>query len=427
MSPSAYESLLQAKAERLKQAAQATNWQSYLAIAPLHPAQHEIATYPTRYKVVNCGRRFGKTQLAVYLALDALLQGLSVSYWSSSYRNIEEFWQRIKALLLKAPELVVTQHNGKLTMTLTTHGELECWSLNNPDTVRGRDYDLAIIDEAAQVPDLEYAWNHVIRAFLIDRQGKAIFLSTPRGQNFFRVLYGYGLDPEKPDWANFHYPSIQNPMLPPGEIESARAELPDRAFREEYLAEFVEDSGVFRGVNQVSILDPTEPIEGHQYAFGVDWAKSYDFTVISVIDTTTKQQVYLDRFNMISWELQRGRLKALYDRYHPSVVYAESNSIGDVNIEALQNDGLPVRGFETTANTKGPLIDALALAIERGDITLLDNPVQRHELQAYQLKRLPSGRFQYSAPEGMHDDTVIALALSWYAAQRPLIMELLTF
>jgi hypothetical protein len=150
----------------------------------------------------------------------------------------------------------------------------------------------------------------------------------------------------------------------------------------------------------------------------VDWARSYDFTVISVIDSVTQTQVAIDRFNQISWELQRGRLKALADKYEPRAIWAEANSIGDVNIEALQRDGLPVKAFTTTVNTKGPLIDGLALAIERQDVTLLDDPVQRQELQAYQMERLPSGRYRYGAPQGGHDDTVIATALAWHGANQ---------
>lgn len=149
--------------------------------------------------------------------------------------------------------------------------------------------------------------------------------------------------------------------------------------------------------------------------FGVDWGRAEDFTVISVLDADTRQQVDMQRFNQVSWELQRGRLVTLYQRWQPKTILAESNSIGEPNIEALQAEGLPVQGFQTTAHSKGPLIDALALAIERQDIALLSDPVQLAELQAYTMERLPSGMFRYSAPAGGHDDTVIALALAWHA------------
>jgi len=85
-----------------------------------------------------------------------------------------------------------------------------------------------------------------------------------------------------------------------------------------------------------------------------------------------------------------------------------------------------VRPFETTALSKTPLIDSLSLAIERKEITLLRNEVQRAELQAYQMERLPSGRYRYGSPDGGHDDSMMALALAWhgcYTSKRLLLWE----
>ena len=100
------------------------------------------------------------------------------------------------------------------------------------------------------------------------------------------------------------------------------------------------------------------------------------------------------------------------------MIWAEANSIGEPNIEALlPSDGLPVRRFYTSAKSKAPLIEALALAIERQDITLLDDPVLLGELADYRFDRLANGAYRYGAPAGSHDDTVIAAALAWFGAQ----------
>jgi len=74
--------------------------------------------------------------------------------------------------------------------------------------------------------------------------------------------------------------------------------------------------------------------------------------------------------------------------------------------------------FTTTASSKGPLIEALALALERGELAILPDPALVGELNAYRLERLPSGRFRYGAPPGEHDDCVIALALAWHGASQ---------
>src|SRR5690606_12442495 len=128
----------------------------------------------------------------------------------------------------------------------------------------------------------------------------------------------------------------------------------------------------------------------------------------------TRQVVAMDRFNQIGWELQRGRLRALCERWQPHVIFAEENSIGSVNIEALQAEGLPVRPFKMTVTSKKPLIEGLALAIERGEIGLLPDETLLAELTAYEMVRLAGGGFRFGSPSGLHDDCVISLALAWH-------------
>ncbi|HUX17025.1 MAG TPA: hypothetical protein VMW52_11175, partial [Phycisphaerae bacterium] len=246
------------------------------------------------------------------------------------------------------------------------------------------------------------------------------FFSTPKGRNAFWRFYQYGQDPGEPDWASWKMPTAANPYIDPAEIEAARRSLPERVFQQEYLAEFLEDAGgVLRHVMDAAVLQPADPVAGRQYAMGVDWAKSADFTVLTVMDIGSREMVYLDRFNQIDYVVQRGRLGALAERYHVEAIIAESNSIGEPIIEQLQRDGLPVRGFQTTNATKAQIIEALSLAFEQRTIRILADPVLIGELQAYEMERLPSGMTRYSAPEGMHDDCVMSLALAWAAVTTP--------
>jgi hypothetical protein len=150
--------------------------------------------------------------------------------------------------------------------------------------------------------------------------------------------------------------------------------------------------------------------------FGVDWGRDNDFTAVSVFDTTTMTQVKLYRMTGISYTSQRARLIDIAKAYKPITILAEANSIGTVNIEDLQAAGLPVRPFTTTNTSKTALIDALTIAIEQAQITLLNDEVLKHEMHAYQSERTPTGRYTYNAPPGIHDDTVIATALSYRAA-----------
>jgi hypothetical protein len=148
----------------------------------------------------------------------------------------------------------------------------------------------------------------------------------------------------------------------------------------------------------------------------VDWGQSNDFTVLTVFDADKRQQVDMDRFNKVDWALQRGRLKAMADKWKVDRILAEKNSIGGPNIEALRREGLPVLAFDTTAVSKPPLIESLVLAIEKREVTLLNDPVLINELEAYERTvSKDTGRSKYGAPESMHDDVVVSVALGWKA------------
>lgn len=384
-----------------------------IELPQLHPAQASIAANRSRFRIVVCGRRFGKTELAKTTIIRSALRGFPVAYFAPSYKLLSQTWREIVKTVTPVADRV---SNGEFRIELMGGGSVDAWSLDRDDAALGRKYKLVVIDEAARVRHKD-VWYEAIRPTLADYQGSALFLSTPRGRNWLWSLWLAAKDPKATDWATFSFPTSANPFIPAAEIESARATMPDRLFRQEFLAEFIEDRGaVFRNVYEVSTADPMGPIEGHDYVFGVDFGRHNDFTVVSVIDVTTRTQVHLDRFTETSFAVQRGRIAALASVYKPITILAELNSVGEPNVEQLIADGLPVTGFYTTASSKGPLIDALAVAIENADVCLLDDPVQIDELLSYEMDRLPSGRYTYNAPSGLHDDTVIATALAWKAA-----------
>lgn len=407
---------VKAASERIKGTGNTSDNKSYREIRPLHPAQQAIAASSARFRVLACGRRFGKTSYAVEELARVALTGQPVAYFSQTYKAVIEVWRELRAHLARHTERASEQEKR---IDLKGGGVIECWSLDSPDSPLGRNYALIVFDEAAIHRSAD-TWPRVIRPLLTDRKGRALFLSTPRGKNWFWELYAKGLDPLQTEWASFQYPTTANPFIDPAEVESARLDMPDRLFRQEYLAEFQDgDSGVFRGVQALSTLTRQGRVDGHKYAFGVDWGKAHDYTAISVLDLTTGEQVALDRFNQIDWSLQRGRVRALFDEYQPSVIWAEKNSIGDPNIEELRREGLPVKAFQTTAQTKKTLIERLALAFEQRTVKLLADPVQVHELESFEMRQSSAGNWQYSAPDGGHDDTVIALALSVWATYAP--------
>ena len=376
--------------------------------------QTQVEADAKRFNVVNVGRRAGKTTFGVDLAKVAVERCRPVGWFSPTYKMLLEAWRA--AVETYAP---VTQRRNasEHRLEFIGGGLLEFWSLDNPDSARGRRYQRIVVDEAAMVPNLMDAWNFVLRPTLADWMGDAWFLSTPKGRNGFWQLWQLGQDDEAGEWASWQMPSTVNPMIPVGEFEAMKAAMPERIYGQEIEARFLDDAGgVFRNVVASATATLQDGAQaGHEYVMGVDWAQSVDFTVLTVIDMTLGAVVAVDRFNQIDYATQLGRLEAMHDRFRPHVIISEKNSMGAPLSEALQQRGLPVQMFTTTNATKSEIIQSLALAFERGMLAIPNDSTLIGELQAYEATQLPGGSWKYSAPPGMHDDMVMSLALAYSA------------
>jgi len=160
--------------------------------------------------------------------------------------------------------------------------------------------------------------------------------------------------------------------------------------------------------------EDAEWTEGHQYEAGLDFAQDADYTALVVLDFTTRQMVDRLHINQLGWAEQRNRIKQVYERWHLQRLVAEKNSIGSVNIEALQDMGLTVIPFDTTNASKAEIMSRLHEALHDG-WQLQDWEVLKHELRTFVSKQLPSGAWQLAAEGTGHDDTVIGLALAYHA------------
>lgn len=378
--------------------------------------QQEIRFHPARFKVIAAGRRFGKSEIGKALLLDALERPGKIGWWiAPTYNTAAQVWRDLANTL--AP-LNPTISAAQRRIDLPGGGHIAVRSAFNPDRLRGAGLDYAVLDEAAYMS--ASLWPEVVRPMLLERRGGAAFLSTPFGHNHFWELYKLGLEPDQDEWASFQYPSAANTQIDAAELEALRAVTPDLVYRAEYLAEFVDHMGaVFRNIDAVLTAprDP-QPDPSRRVVIGVDWGRDADYTVCVAIDADACRMLAIDRFNGLSWAASRARVASMSRRWQAAAVWAESNAIGQPNIEALQADGIPVRPFMTTARSKQTLIDALAVAIEQGSVALLPDPVMVNELKSFRLHALPGGGYRYAAPSGAHDDTVIALALAYHGARQ---------
>lgn len=374
-----------------------------------HKAQIEIHDSIARFRVVDAGRRFGKTRLGVWECIEVAVKGGRAWWVAPSYPIAQVGWRPLRRIGAKIPGTDVRY--AEMSIVLPNGGEVRVRSADNPDSLRGEGLDFVVLDEHAWMK--QEAWTEALRPALSDKLGRALFISTPRGRNFFWEQYQRGVRNDS-GYQSFSYPTSSNPYIKASEIEAAKQELPEIIFRQEYMAEFIDDQGgVFRRVQEAARLKSFDaPLPNHQYIAGVDVAASVDFTVVSIMDIATREMVFMDRFNRVDYTVLIDRLDALYGRWKLTTLKIESNSIGQPVIDALKKRGLTVIPFMTTGATKQVIIQNLQAAFENNNIAILNDPILLGELLSFESKRNASGSFSYSAPAGMHDDCVMSLAIA---------------
>lgn len=395
-----------------------------------HAGQRRVRLEAKRFNVLSAGRRWRKTTLVMPIAVEVMLGGGTVVWGAPTYDQVMTAYEEMRRGCRG-----VAKFRTSPFMDADIPGAGRCLfrSLDNPDNARSKTADLVVVDEAGDVN--ETAWSEVLFPMLMDTHGGAWLMGTPKGRNWFWREHVSASDraTHGGEWASWQIPTLgarivegqlvrephpyENPNISFDEVSALFRRMTERAFRQEILAEFIEDGGsVFRGVRAAATartLTHAEP--GRCYVMGVDWGKSEDFTVLTVIDDESGEVVKVDRFNQIDYTVQRGRVLATFEAFRPGTVVVERNSIGEPLIEELIRDGIPVQPFTTTNQSKSLVIDALALAFERGDIKIPADPVLLAELEAFEMERLPGGAFRYSAPEGLHDDMVMSLSFAWKA------------
>jgi hypothetical protein len=360
-----------------------------------HLNQQKILDAERRFIVIMCGRRFGKSELSQILIIKEALKGGNVAYITPTYGLAQVFFERLTKVLPFKSNI------SKLKIYCPNEGSIEFFTGERLDNLRGRKFHLVIVDEAAFIPDLEDGWNNSIRPTLTDYEGKAVFLSTPRGKNFFYSLF---MKQGENDWQSFKFSTYDNPHINPREIDEARIQLPEVVFEQEYMANPSENSA--NPFGNAFIKRCVKPISAQPIVcYGIDLAKSVDYTVIIGLDKDGNV-AYFDRFQM-DWHNTKETIK----RLPPAPIVVDSTGVGDPILEDLMREGVNIEGLKFTSQSKQQLMEGLASAIQQGRIGFPEGVIV-DELDVFEYQFTAHG-VRYSAPSGFHDDTVMALALAW--------------
>jgi hypothetical protein len=236
---------------------------------------------------------------------------------------------------------------------------------------------------------------------------KVLFISTPKGKNHF---YKLSLQPNYDDrYKYFHFTSYDTPFINELDLEERKRSLPNHIFKQEYLAEFLDNaSGLFSNVRECI----KEPSNSNKYYGGLDIGRADDYTVLTIINEH-KQIVYCERWRQDEWTRIIEKVGLKINEFNAKV-YVEVNNQGDVFYEMLKKIcGQKIFPFVTSSKTKPIMIEELAVCFEQKEISILNINWLIDELEAFTYIYNPNTRnVQYSAPQGVHDDSVISLALS---------------
>lgn len=382
---------------------------------PLYAKQQEaifdcvdIHGEPARYGVVEASTKAGKTVgcMAWFVEKAFLIGAPNRNFWwvAPVYPQAKIAFRRIKAGLTPGSYVA---NESELTITLTDVGSV-LWfkSGEKPDNLYGEDVYAAVVDEASRCR--EDSWI-ALRSTLTATNGPVRIIGNVKGRSNWHYRIARLAESGVAGFS-YHkltaYDAVAANVLDINEIEDAKRLLPEAVFRELYLAEPSDDQGNPFGAKFIDRCTMPELSTGRPVAIGVDLAKSYDWTVV----------VALDRDGLLcgferwqdSWENTVPRILSLCGSV-PTLV--DSTGVGDPILERLQREASNFDGYKFSSQSKQRLMEGLAVAIQSNAIGYTDGLIKK-ELNTFEYQITRTGA-TYSAPSGLHDDCVVALALAW--------------
>lgn len=373
--------------------------------------QQAVLDSDARFKVVAAGRRSGKTLMA---AAETVRRAISSDgdwhgYWvGAEQRHASTGFDLIDAAV---PQTLTTKRNKSPPRTIEFYNgaKLE-FHTSGGGALVSIGLDWAVCDEAGKdFP--EESWTQELRPALSDREGDAMFISTPDGRGWFHDRYQRGQTEDYSAWASWSWPTYANPHVPDDEIDDAKDGVPDRIFRQEYLAEFVDESGgVFSQLDErLFTLDSEPQSPTPPFAHGWDLARHEDYLVGIVLDAEGRV-VHFERSQGDAWPQIQSKIEDAAARYDGRVAIDASRD--NKLIADLVDEGVPIEPVKFSPKRKRELVENLITRVENGELAATNIEQLRHELEIFEYEVTRGGSIRYDAPAGFHDDTVDALAMA---------------
>lgn len=380
----------------------------------LTPAQNEIAKSTHRYRVVNCGRRFGKTTLAIEeIKGKALSKQSRIAYIAPTYQQARDIaWEMLKHEL---NPIITNVNESRLELKVRTIDNKESlivlrgWEA--VETLRGQRFDFLIIDEVASMRNFWTGWQEVLRPTLTDSKGEALFISTPKGFNHFFTLYEKEKQDE--DYKSFHFTSYDNPFIAKEEIDKARQELDENQFAQEYMADFRKVEGLVYNFPDELLINPVDTLmKTEDRIMGVDWGYRNPAAIV-VLYLKDKEWYIVDE-----WKVA-GRTTA-------EIIQVMQNKIKEHRITNVYPDPAEPDRLEECRRAGIPVLEAnkdiksgvsmIQNLIREKRLKLCHNCVYtKEEFNTYQYPEGVDGKPLKDVPEKLNDHLLDSLRYAIYS------------
>ena len=390
---------------------------AFIGFTP-HTAQRKIIDQilagPEKFHIVSIGRQWGKSLLGMNLLL----------YWAINSGPCKILWvspvfsqaTKVHKELVEAIEssgIIAKNNYADNSIKLRNGSEILFRSAERYDNIRGLTMDYGILDEAAFIKD--DAWSTAIRPVFAVKGKKILFISTPKGKNFFYDLFQLGKSADHPRYKSYTGSSYDTPYIDKQEIADAQKTLPPNIFKQEYLAQFLDNGGeVFQRVRENTLPQWPQPA-GKVYC-GIDLGRADDYTVATFMDQSG-QVVDIYRQNQLEWSTMTREIVERIKKWNATAMI-EVNSIGDVVYEMIKGQWSDTHAFVTSAKSKPEIIEGLILDFNQDSIKIPSKDLQpalTHELELFSYEYNPKTRsVRYGAPAPHHDDCVMSLAIVNY-------------
>lgn len=371
----------------------------------LYPKQFDAIFAPERIAVVEASTKSGKTHgCIVWLTEKALLEGKEGRhYWwiAPTYGQAKIAYTRLKLALSKG---TFKANDTAMSVTLLNGAVMEFKTGEKPDHLYGEDVYAAVMDEATRTR--EEAW-HAVRSTLTATKGQIRIIGNVRGRRNWVYRMARRSDADVSYARITALDAAESGIIDKAEIEAAQRDLPTDVFKQLYLAEPADDGGNPFGLDAIERCVLPDGIDGDHpvVCYGVDLAKSYDWTVVIGLDHRGFVQTF-ERWQG-PWEATVERIQTIVGD-KPALV--DATGVGDPVVERLQRTNRRIQGFKFSSLSKQQLMEGLALAIQHGEIAYPEGPIV-DELSMFEYEYHRTG-VRYAAPSGAHDDCVDSLGLA---------------